>query len=516
MLLGLAYAPRLDPVTAVASGCRRDQAYATRCHFDTLACGSVRRVRACERLVVDNRDIVQKLWGLCNVLRDDGITYHQYVNELTYLLFLKMAQEIGSERDIPEGYRWKDLLGQTAEAQFDFYRRQLVVLGTTGDATVRTIFANPTSLLRHSESLATLVTKIDEIDWYNVRREGLGDIYEGLLERNASEKKSGAGQYFTPRPLIETIVNLVKPSAGDVIHDPAAGTGGFLVVANDYIAKANDGSADAPTFVGVELVQDTHRLLLMNAILHGMMGEFVHGDTLSAEDAGRIPPADIILTNPPFGNKRGGGLPGRRDLPHPTANKQLAFLQHVYLGLKPGGRAAVVVPDSVLYEGHAGKQVRRELLERCNLHTILRLPDGIFYANVTTNVLFFNRDDRGTPDVWIYDMRSNMPVYGKRTPLQRADFEAFEAAFGPDPHGRGPRISHGPRGRFRRFSRDEIDRLDLDLSISWLRDERRTADQVPTDLDEITLRLRQLLEGMVEDFEQLVEQLPSEEVEPRQ
>ncbi len=462
---------------------------------------------------VKNRDIVQKLWGLCNVLRDDGITYHQYVNELTYLLFLKMAQEIGSEDDIPDGYRWKNLVSQTPGAQFDFYRRQLVVLGTTEDATVRTIFANPTSLLRHPQSLSTLVSKIDEIDWYSVRREGLGDIYEGLLERNASEKKSGAGQYFTPRPLIETIVNLVKPNAKDLIHDPAAGTGGFLVVAHEFVAK--NGSGYKPTFVGVELVQDTHRLLLMNAILHGMKGEFLHGDTLSAEDAARIPPADIILTNPPFGNKRGGALPGRRDLPYPTANKQLAFLQHIYLGLKPGGRAAVVVPDSVLYEGHAGKLVRRHLLEHCDLHTILRLPEGIFYASVTTNVLFFTRDDRGTPDVWIFDMRSNMPVYGKRTPLLRADFEAFEAAFGDDPHGRASRVDEGAEGRFRRFSRQEIERLDLDLSSTWLRDDRHGAEDALTDIEHTILRLRQLLEGATEDFETLVDQLSVDEAEPR-
>lgn len=462
---------------------------------------------------MNNRDIVQRLWGLCNVLRDDGITYHQYVNELTYLLFLKMAQEIGSEQGLPEGYRWKDLVGQASDVQFDFYRRQLVILGTTGDPIIRTIFANPTSLLRHPESLSTLVAKIDEIDWYNVRREGLGDIYEGLLERNASEKKSGAGQYFTPRPLIETIVSVVKPQAGDVIHDPAAGTGGFLVVANDYVSKSGtDGSG--PTFVGVELVQDTHRLLLMNAILHGLRGEFIHGDSLSAGDAARIPPADIVLTNPPFGTKRGGGLPGRRDLPHPTTSKQLAFLQHIYLGLKPGGRAAVVVPDSVLYEGHAGKQVRRDLLDLCDLHTILRLPDGIFYASVTTNVLFFNRDDRGTRDIWIYDMRSNMPVYGKRSPLQRADFKDFEAAYGPDSHGRGSRKDQGVSGRFRRFTRDEIEERGLDLSISWLRDDRHGGDGTPTDLDEVTVHLRLLLEGVLEDFEQLVELLPAVDLEP--
>ncbi|KQT95714.1 SAM-dependent methyltransferase [Methylobacterium sp. Leaf469] len=463
---------------------------------------------------MSDRDIAHKLWGLCNVLRDDGITYHQYVNELTYLLFLKMAQEIGSEQDLPIGYRWKDLAGQAPALQFDFYRRQLVVLGTTADPIIRAIFANPTSLLRHPESLSTLVAKIDELDWYNVQREGLGDIYEGLLERNASEKKSGAGQYFTPRALIETIVAVIKPRASDIIHDPAAGTGGFLVVANDYISKSKSNKLK-PIFVGVELVQDTHRLLLMNTILHGLKGDFVHGDSLSAEDAARIPPADIILTNPPFGTKRGGGLPGRRDLPYPTTSKQLAFLQHIYLGLKPGGRAAVVVPDSVLYEGHAGKQVRRDLLRFCNLHTILRLPDGIFYASVTTNVLFFSRDDEGTNGIWIYDMRSNMPVYGKRSPLQRADFKDFEAAYGLDVNGKSPRKDQGALGRFRHFTRDYIEERDLDLSISWLRDERHSGDSNSTDIEEITIQLRHLLEGIIEDFEQLVDDMPVIDMDSR-
>jgi len=454
---------------------------------------------------LSNRDIVQKLWSLCNILRDDGITFHQYVNELSYLLFLKMAQETESEEDIPFGYRWNDLVRCKEGEQFDFYRRQLVVLGTRATETVRTIFANPTSLLRHAESLATLVSKIDELDWYNAKREGLGDLYEGLLEKNANEKKSGAGQYFTPRPLIEAIVSVMQPRVDEVIHDPAAGTGGFLVVANDYAKKNQSSPEGGPQFVGIELVQDTHRLLLMNAILHGMDGSFLLDDSLSAEGARRIPPADVILTNPPFGNKRGGGLPGRRDLPFPTTNKQLAFLQHVYLGLKPGGRAAVVVPDSVLFEDNIGQQVRRDLMERCNLHTILRLPDGIFYASVTTNVLFFHQDNRGTQGSWVYDMRSNMPAFGKRTPLLRDHFAEFEAAYGPVSDGSINRIDQGEDGRFRYFTRETIEQRKFNLAFSWLRDERRGSNEATSDPDEIAAQIRLLLDGALDELDQLTE-----------
>ncbi|MCJ2109030.1 type I restriction-modification system subunit M [Methylobacterium sp. E-041] len=457
-----------------------------------------------------NQDIVQKLWGLCNVLRDDGITYHQYVNELAYLLFLKMAREIEAEEHIPSGYRWIDLFKVPVSEQFDFYRRQLVVLGTSNNETIRTIFANPTSLLRHPESLSTLVAKIDEIDWYSIGREGLGDIYEGLLEKNASEKKSGAGQYFTPRPLIEAIVEVIRPEAKDVIHDPAAGTGGFLVVANEYIKIRSKQSVANPFFVGVELVQDTHRLLLMNAILHGMAGEFLHEDSLSASGAARIPPADIILTNPPFGNKRGGGLPGRRDLAYPTSNKQLAFLQHIILSLKPGGRAAVVVPDSVLYEGNIGKSIRRELIDTCNLHTILRLPDGIFYANVTTCVLFFVKDARGTQNVWLYDMRANLPNFGKRTPLGREHFAEFEAAYGSAPDGSSDRNDQGESGRFRRFSRSYIEQRNFDLAMTWLIEDKHGNSDAVADIDEIANQIREVLHAAFDDFEQLVEQLQTE------
>lgn len=417
-----------------------------------------------------------------------------------------MAQEINAEGDIPVGYRWEDLAQRQGNDQFDFYRRQLVALGTAGSENIRTIFANPTSLLRHAESLSTLVSKIDELDWYNAKREGLGDLYEGLLEKNASEKKSGAGQYFTPRPLIEAIVEVMRPRAEELIHDPAAGTGGFLVVANEYAKNHAVSLRSGPYFVGVELVQDTHRLLLMNAILHGMDGSFLRDDSLSADGAARIPLADVILTNPPFGNKRGGGLPGRRDLPFPTTSKQLAFLQHVYLGLKPGGRAAVVVPDSVLFEGNIGQQIRQDIMSKCNLHTILRLPDNIFYANVTTNVLFLEKSDLGTSDVWIYDMRANMPPFGKRTPLRRSHFAEFEAAYGQVTDGSDGRTDQGEQGRFRCFSREAIERRRFNLAISWLPDERHRSDEKPSDPDEIAYQIRSLLEGALDELDQLVEQ----------
>ncbi|RKH58871.1 class I SAM-dependent DNA methyltransferase [Corallococcus llansteffanensis] len=466
-------------------------------------------------------DIVQRLWSFCHILRDDGITYHQYVNELSYLLFLKMAQETGKEEDLPVGFRWADLKGRSGADQFDFYRSQLVRLGTQGSRRIRNIFANPTSLIRKSGNLNALVSKIDEIDWYSAKKEGLGDLYEGLLQKNASEKKSGAGQYFTPRPLIESVVQLLQPRSGETIQDPAAGTGGFLVVANEaWLQTKSKGRP--PQFCGVELVQDTYRLLLMNVTLHGMQGEFLNGDSLSAEFKEQLAPADLILTNPPFGTKRGGGLPTRLDLPYPTANKQFAFLQHVYLGLKPGGRAAVVLPDNVLFEGNTGKQIRADLMDKCNLHTLLRLPTGIFYAQgVKTNVLFFTRceQDKGnTKEVWVYDLRSNMPQFGKRTPLTRDHFAGFEAAFGKDPLGSpkslAKRKDTGEEGRFRKFTREWIAERGESLDIAWLKDESDGAsDELPepavlareamTELEVAFDELRGILAELGEDIEEV-------------
>lgn len=437
-------------------------------------------------------DIVAKLWSFCDVLRDDGITYHEYVTELTYLLFLKMASETGVERVIPKGCRWADLEAKTGLEQLVLYRRMLDFLGREGKPLVRRIYANASTNLQQSRHLNKLVNDIDGLDWYCAKSEGLGNLYEGLLEKNASEKKSGAGQYFTPRPLIDCLVNLMQPRAGEVIQDPAAGTCGFLIAADRYVKDHTNQLHTLPpkermfqktkAYIGVELVPDTHRLAMMNLTLHGIEGTLHLGDGLSNLGK-KLPQANLILSNPPFGTKKGGGKPTRDDFTFATSNKQLAFLQHIYQGLVPGGRAAVVLPDNVLFESGVGRDIRADLMARCNLHTILRLPVGIFYAQgVKTNVLFFTRgkiDKGNTKEVWIYDLRSNMPQFGKRTILTRDDFSDFEAAFGRDPRGSPKslksRVDTGEEGRFRRFSRDWIAKRGDSLDIAWLKDDGESA-----------------------------------------
>ena len=435
-------------------------------------------------------DIVAKLWNLCNVLKDDGVTYHQYVIELTYLLFLKMAKETGTENLLPENYRWDDLEGRAATERLDFYKLLLLHLGSNGSTLVKEIFANASSSIKKPNTLSTLVTEIDKLDWYSARREGLGDVYEGLLEKNANEKKSGAGQYFTPRPLIDSMVHVMRPTLEDIIQDPATGTGGFLIAANRYIRENSDPDTwtkkqkhkyRSNTFYGMEHVQDTHRLALMNLMLHGLefdpQGAGIrYGDTLSPEGEA-LPKATLILTNPPFGSKKGGGLPTRKDFAFSTSNKQFCFLQHIYGGLKPGGRAAAVFPDNVLFDNNVGKQIRTELMEKCNLHTILRLPSGIFYAQgVKTNVLFFTcgkKENANTQEVWVYDLRTNISQFGKRTQLTRKHFAEFEVAFGDDPLGTPAslikRVDTGEQGRFRKFTREWIAERNDNLDISWLK-----------------------------------------------
>jgi type I restriction enzyme M protein len=462
------------------------------------------------------RDIVQKLWSLCHVLRDDGITYQDYVTELTWLLFLKMAKETGAEGELPKGYRWSDLEALTGLDLLTFYRKLLLHLGTETGGRVQQIFADASTSLRHPRNLRKLVQDIDALDWYSAKEEGLGDLYEGLLEKNASEKKSGAGQYFTPRPLIDSMVSRVKPRAGERVQDPAAGTGGFLIAAHRYIEEQTDGLFDLPVreqefqrreaFYGMELVPSAHRLCLMNAMLHGIEGNIALGDTLSPAGAG-LAKADVILTNPPFGTKKGGGRPTRDDFTFATSNKQLAFLQHVYRGLLPRGRAAVVLPDNVLFEEGMGTKIRADLMDKCRLHTILRLPTGIFYAQgVKTNVLFFQRGDtdRGhTRNVWIYDLRTNMPSFGKRTPLTREHFADFEKAFGEDALGKSSREDLGEKGRFRRFTREEIAEGGDNLDKSWLRDEGSDDGEDLPEPEEIAAEIMEHLRVAMGEMEHL-------------
>lgn len=472
-------------------------------------------------------DIVGKLWNLCHVLRDDGVTYHQYVTELTYLLFLKMAKETGAQDKLPVGYRWDDLERQAAPERLEFYKVMLIHLGSHGSLITQEIFANASSFIKKPATLTALVTAIDEIDWYSAKEEGLGDLYEGLLEKNANEKKSGAGQYFTPRVLIDSIVALIQPQLGEVVQDPAAGTGGFLIAANHYLRTHNDieslerkaYKAYRRQFHGMELVQDTHRLGLMNLMLHDLDSDedcgIRFGDTLSS-DGQSLPKADVILTNPPFGTKKGGGLPTRDDFTYPTSNKQLAFLQHIYRSLKPGGRAAVVLPDNVLFEANVGPDIRRDLMDKCNLHTILRLPTGIFYAQgVKTNVLFFTRgrtDKGNTAGVWVYDLRADMPQFGKRTPLMRAHFAEFEEAYGDQRNGGALRTDTGDAGRFRYFSREYVAARGNSLDISWLKDPGDSAD---SDLPEPEVLAQEAiveLEGALDELRGLLEELGAEAV----
>ncbi|AJJ06036.1 N-6 DNA methylase [Erwinia amylovora] len=479
----------------------------------------------------NNNDIVQKLWNLCDVLRDDGINYSDYVSELVLLLFIKMVHEnteaeLLDQHTLPHGCRWGDLNSLSGLNLLNHYKQMLLKLSTGKDAEgnsvhadplISAIYADAQTRLREPRHLEQMIRTLDQIDWFSAKKDGLGDLYEGLLEKNAGETKSGAGQYFTPRALINSMVRCIKPQPGEVIQDPAAGTAGFLIAADQYIKQQTDNLYNLPAkartfqknkaFVGVELVPSTRRLALMNCLLHGMEGDdegVVHQGNALGMAGASLPKADIILANPPFGTAKGGEASiTRDDLTYPTSNKQLAFLQHIYRNLKPGGRAAVVLPDNVLFEAGVGTEVRRDLMNKCNLHTILRLPTGIFYAQgVKTNVLFFTKgsasnkhqDENCTENVWVYDLRSNMSSFGKRTPFGEQHLKPFEAVYGEDARGQSPRSEgewsfnsaeleapdnaenqhvddHMATSRWRTFSREWIRDVKGDsLDISWLKD----------------------------------------------
>jgi len=472
------------------------------------------------------RDIVAKLWSLCHILRDDGVTYNEYVTELTFLLFLKMMAETGREDVLPNGYRWSELTKRTGLEQLDYYKRLLLDLGTKGKATVAAIFVDAQTTLRKPTNLKAITDAIEKLDWFSAREEGLGNLYEGLLEKNAAEKKSGAGQYFTPRPLIDCIVRLMKPQPGEIIQDPAAGTGGFLVAADHYIKEKTDDLFKLPkeqiyfqkhnAYVGLELVPDAHRLCLMNLMLHGIEEGVESGDTLSPDGAS-LPKADLILTNPPFGTKKGGGRPNRADfsITADTSNKQLAFVEHIVRALKAGGRAAFVIPDNVLFEDNTGRRLRTWMMELCDVHTILRLPTGIFYAQgVKTNVAFLTRgktDKANTKAVWIYDLRNQMEAFGKTRPLTVKDFAEFEKAFGDDPLGKAKRKDQGEEGRFRCFTRDEIKARNDNLDISWLRDTEAEAEEHLTEPEDIAAAIMGHLKAALEEIEAVSEELETDE-----
>lgn len=457
-----------------------------------------------------NNEIVQKLWNLCNVLRDDGITYHQYVTELTYILFLKMLNETDTEKDIKndiiglkelrerkneltdiekaelfekeeiETYSWDKLVSLSGIELKKYYNKMLNLFGTHCKGHLREIYHDARSNIDEPKNLEKIIKNINNLDWYNIDEEGFGDLYEGLLEKNANEKKSGAGQYFTPRPLIDMMTKLVAPRVDDLCNDPACGTFGFMIAANKYVREHNDmfklsdeqyNFYKHKAFTGCELVPDTHRLALMNAMIHGIDSEIMLGDTLSNKGKA-MKNFDVVLTNPPFGTKKGGETASRDDFTFATSNKQLNFLQHIYRSLKTNGkaRAAVVLPDNVLFADGDGAKIREDLMNKCTLHTVLRLPTGIFYAQgVKTNVLFFTRgttEKDNTKEVYFYDMRTNMPSFGKTTPLKEEHFKEFIEAY----MAKDRKVISDERWSV--FTREEIrDKYKDNLDLGLIRDD---------------------------------------------
>lgn len=486
--------------------------------------------------------IVQRVWNYCNVLRDAGLSYGDYLEQLTYLLFLKMADErksIGETSPIPDPYSWSNLVGLDGEALAAHYSLTLAKLGE-GSGLIPVIFRNAQNRIQKPAQLKRLVTLIDEENWSRLNIDVKADIYEGLLEKNAQDVKSGAGQYFTPRPLIQALVHVMQPRPGDTLCDPACGTGGFLLAAYDYMASHYQLDRQGWLHLrqnalnGWEIVDNAARLCVMNLYLHGIG----HGNPRSpihVDDALATEPSqtyDMVLTNPPFGKKssityfteegevkRETQNIARPDFWTSTSNKQLNFVQHVHKLLKQHGKAAVVVPDNVLFEGGAGETVRRKLLHESDLHTILRLPTGIFYAQgVKANVLFFDRkpgrEKPWTEKVWYYDYRTNIHHTLKQNPLTRAALDDFVICFHPaNRHERKPTWTEAdPNGRWRAYTYDElIGRDKVNLDIFWLRDESlEDTDNLP-DPGLIAAEIVEDLETALEQFRLIFADLGEEE-----
>lgn len=454
---------------------------------------------------------VQKIWNMCNILRGDGIGYNEYMSELTYLLFLKIAKETGTEVDLPKGRRWDDLITLPESGLLSNYKIMLTHLGEEAmDDRVKEIYRFPTTVFNHDENLKAVIDKIDKLDWHSLKNDAFGDIYEGLLAKNSQDSRAGAGQYFTPRALVDTIIKVIQPKVGEVIQDPATGTGGFLISADKYIRTHNTVKSylsKPPHYEGCEIEKNTYRLCLMNAFLHQMDTNIILGDALTDDASELQEEVDVIVANPPFGSKSGSVRKQKSTIKHPSSNKQLDFLQHIYNGLKAGGRAAVVLPDNVLFEEGVGKVIRQELMDLCDLHTVLRLPTGIFYAaGVKANVLFFTRgksDKNNTKDVWVYDLRTNMQIFNKGNPLNEEVFTDFIENFGAATHGRSKRIDKGNNGRFCKFTRSEIKEKDENLDISWLRDESVIDSADLPEPDVIASQIMERLQLAVAEIEAL-------------
>src|SRR5712691_6011940 len=479
-------------------------------------------------------DVVQKLWGFCHTLRHDGVDYGDYIEQLTYLLFLKMA----NERDIDlTKISWMDekgkhttdcswpTLGSTSGTSLTDHYAEVLRILTKQPGLLGEIFTQAIPRMTNPVNLKRLLVMIDEEDWSAMDVDVKGAAFEGLLEKAASEGKKGAGQYFTPRPLIQAIVQVMKPDprgkADFRICDPACGTGGFLVCSYEWlVSKEVSGGvferADARriksrTFFGQDLVPRPRRLALMNLFLHGVEPHIFLGDTIYEPDRGDR--YDVVLTNPPFGTKGANQAPDRDDFTIETSNKQLNFVQHVLTILKPGGRAAVVLPDNCLFEGKAG-EVFELLMQDCALHTVLRLPRGTFtpYSQgVKANVIFFQKG-RPTDAVWIFDARSNVPgITKKDRPLTAQHFAEFEKCYGKDPNGLSKRVDDGELGRLRRFHISEIKERGYKLDIPWLKDESlENSDELP-EPQELASEAITELEAVVDDLKEIIALVEKEE-----
>ncbi len=474
--------------------------------------------------------IVNKVWNYAHVLRDDGVSYGDYVEQITYLLFLKMAHESSTllyeESPIPEGYGWESLRGKDGDDLEVHYRHVLEELGKQ-PGMLGTIFRKAQNKVQDPAKLKRLISLMDEETWLEINADVKGDIYEGLLERNAADVKSGAGQYFTPRPLIEAIVEVMRPGPEITICDPACGTGGFLLAAHDYVQTHYQLDRDQKRFQregalrGVDIVDGVVRLCAMNLYLRGIGGEespVVADDSLRSLGSERY---DMVLTNPPFGKKSSYTVLGadgratsesqsyeRDDFWATTSNKQLNFLQHVKSLLKIGGTAAVVVPDNVLFEGGAGETVRRRLLREYDVHTLLRLPTGIFYAQgVKANVLFFERKPASetpwTEKLWIYDLRTNQHFTLKQNTLNAQSLRDFVDRYSAD-----DRSKREETERFRSFGYEELTSRDkANLDIFWLRDESLEGSEDLQPPDVIAAEIADNLEAALEQFAEIHEDL---------
>lgn len=485
--------------------------------------------------------IVSKVWAFCQTLRDDGVGYGDYLEQLTYLLFLKMADEYtkpphNRTMPIPSEFAWDTLISKSGSELESHYNNMLRELAKE-KGILGQIFVKSQNKIQDPAKLYKLIALINAENWILMGVKDKGDIYEGILEKNAEDTKSGAGQYFTPRPLIKAMVECLRPEPMKTIADPACGTGGFFLAVYDWIVDNRNLDKEAAkflkyeTFFGNEIVASTRRLALMNLFLHNIgdidSDNFISpNDSLITDSGTRY---DYILANPPFGKKssmtftNAEGEQEKEDLTYnrqdfwvTTSNKQLNFVQHIRTMLKTTGQAAVVLPDNVLFEGGVGETVRKKLLDTTNLHTILRLPTGIFYANgVKANVLFFDgkpsSKDPWTKEVWVYDYRTNIHHTLKKNPLKLNDLRDFITLYNADNINKRKETYHAdtnPEGRWRKFGYDEIIARDkTSLDITWLKDKSLAdLDNLP-DPDVLALDIVENIEAGLASFRAIIEGL---------